>query len=163
MEWRKEEEPGPVRAKSRLSAGKVMATVFFDLCGLLHIDFLHKCRTINAAYYCEIRQAYRRKRRDLSMGEVVLLQDNARPHTAALTQLKLEQLGWKTLEHPPYSPDLSPATFMSLVPSMKLWEVKGSTMMLGLKPMCAIGCRHDRLHSTRTGYQSYLFAGKNVF
>jgi hypothetical protein len=23
--------------------------------------------------------------------------------------------------------------------------------------------RHDRLHSTRTGYQSYLFAGRNVF
>jgi histone-lysine N-methyltransferase SETMAR len=41
------------------------------------------------------------------MREVVLLQDNARPPTAALTQLKLEQLGWKTLEHSPYSPDLS--------------------------------------------------------
>jgi hypothetical protein len=52
---------------------------------------------------------------------------------------------------------------MSLVPSKKLWEVKGSAMMLGLKPMHAVGCRHDRLHSTRTGYQSYLFAGKNVF
>jgi histone-lysine N-methyltransferase SETMAR len=45
------------------------------------------------------------------MREVILLQDNARPHTAALTQLKLEQLGWKTLEHPPYSPDLSPCDF----------------------------------------------------
>jgi histone-lysine N-methyltransferase SETMAR len=42
------------------------------------------------------------------MREVVLLQDNARPHTAALTQLKLEQLSCRTLEHPPYSPDLSP-------------------------------------------------------
>jgi hypothetical protein len=52
-----------------------------------------------------------------------------------------------------------PATFMSLVPSKKLWEVKGSTMMLGLLPMWAVGCRHDRLHSTRTGYQSYLFGG----
>jgi hypothetical protein len=79
MEWRKKEEPGPVKAKSRMSAGKVMATVFLDRRGLLHIDFLHERRTINAAYYCEmlseVRQAYRRKRRDLSMRKVVLLQD----------------------------------------------------------------------------------------
>jgi histone-lysine N-methyltransferase SETMAR len=49
-------------------------------------------------------------------GGVVLLQDNARPHTAALTQPKLEQLGWKTLEHPPYSPDLSPCDFQVFGP-----------------------------------------------
>jgi histone-lysine N-methyltransferase SETMAR len=34
MEWRKKEEPGPVKAKPQLSAGKVMATVFFDWRGL---------------------------------------------------------------------------------------------------------------------------------
>jgi hypothetical protein len=38
---------------------------------------------------------------------VVLLQDNSPPHTAALTQLKLEQLGRKTHEHP----DISPCNF----------------------------------------------------
>lgn len=115
MEWRKQGEPGPVKAKSRLSAGKVLATIFFDQRGLLHFDFLHERRTINAAYYCdilsEVRLAYRRKRRDLSIRQVVLLHDNARPHTAALTREKLEQLGWETLEHPPYSPDLSPCDF----------------------------------------------------
>jgi hypothetical protein len=77
------------------------------------------------------------------MREVVLLQDNAPPHTAALTQLKLEQLRWKTLEHPPYSPDLSPCDFHVFGPIKRLWDVKGSTMMLGLKPMCAVGCRHS--------------------
>lgn len=115
MEWRKKGEPGPVKAKSRLSAGKVLATVFFDQRGLLHLDFLHERRTINAAYYCdiltEVRLAYRRKRRDLPMRKVVILHDNARPHTAALTREKLEKLGWETLDHPPYSPDLSPCDF----------------------------------------------------
>jgi hypothetical protein len=63
IEWRKEEEPGPVKAKSLLSAGKVMGTIFSDQRGLMHIDCLHERRTINAAYYCEVlsevRQAYR--------------------------------------------------------------------------------------------------------
>jgi hypothetical protein len=30
------------------------------------------------------------------------------PRSAALTQEKLAQLYWNALEHPPYSPDLSP-------------------------------------------------------
>jgi hypothetical protein len=87
---------------------------------LFFIDCLLKRQILNAAYYCEVlgevRQAYRRKQRDLSMREVVLLQDNARPHTASLTQRKLEQLGWKTLEHLPHSPDLSPCDFHAFGP-----------------------------------------------
>jgi len=39
---------------------------------------------------------------------VLLLHNNARPHSAALTQEKLAQLYWTALEHSPYSPDLSP-------------------------------------------------------
>lgn len=42
--------------------------------------------------------------------------DNARPHTAALTRENLEQLGWEVLEHPPYSPDLSPCDFHVFAP-----------------------------------------------
>jgi histone-lysine N-methyltransferase SETMAR len=66
-------------------------------------------QTINAERYCEhldrCNQALpRRLRRN-----AILLQDNARPHIACLTKAKLEELGWELLEHPPYSPDLSPS------------------------------------------------------
>jgi len=54
MEWRKKGEAPPVKAKTKLSAGKVMISVFGDSQGVLFVDFLHERRTINAAYYCQL-------------------------------------------------------------------------------------------------------------
>jgi histone-lysine N-methyltransferase SETMAR len=38
---------------------------------------------------------------------VVLLHDNARPHTAARTRALLEHFHWELSDHSPYSPDLA--------------------------------------------------------
>ena len=48
----------------------------------------------------------RRKRRHLVVQNPILLHDNARSHTAAVTDL-LRRWQWEILEHPPYSPDMS--------------------------------------------------------
>src|SRR5258705_5524008 len=72
--------------------------------------------TVNATRYAsilkeELRRAIKNKRSGLLSDGVILLQDNARPHTARHTMEIVAQLGWEILEHPPYSPDLSPCDF----------------------------------------------------
>ena len=46
---------------------------------------------------------------------IILFHDNARPHTVNLVRDKLQRFGWEILQHPPYSPDLSPCDFHILV------------------------------------------------
>ena len=42
---------------------------------------------------------------------VLFLHDNARPHVARVVRDTIQQLGWETLYHPPYSPDLAPIDY----------------------------------------------------
>jgi len=42
--------------------------------------------------------------------KVLLLHDNAHPHTVAATVQKVQQLPFE-LQHPPYSPDLAPSDY----------------------------------------------------
>ncbi|GFX38598.1 mariner Mos1 transposase [Trichonephila clavipes] len=47
---------------------------------------------------------------------VILLHDNARPHTANAVKTTLQQLRWEILEHPSYSPNISPCDFHAFGP-----------------------------------------------
>ena len=58
------------------------------------IDFLTRGETENAERYC-----------------VVLLHDNARPHSARRSTHFLQKLAWQVFNHPPYIPDLAPSDF----------------------------------------------------
>ena len=50
-EWRGEGESWPKRPKTQQSASKVMASVFWDMHGILLIDFPPKGQSINSDYY----------------------------------------------------------------------------------------------------------------
>ncbi len=70
---------------------------------------------VNAERYSEtlfnLRTSFKNKRPGLLSRGVDFLQDNARPHVAALTQSFLKDFCWDVLPHSPHSPDLAPSDF----------------------------------------------------
>lgn len=55
-QWTERGEPAPKKTKTVPSAGKVMASVFWDACGIIFIDYLQTGRTINGKYYANLLQ-----------------------------------------------------------------------------------------------------------
>ena len=51
MQWRHPGSPKPKKEKTTFSAGKVMATIFWEYKGILYVDFLIDRRTTDAEYY----------------------------------------------------------------------------------------------------------------
>ena len=77
---------------------------------------MEKGVTVTSVNYCnmlrnELRPAIYSKRGGRLIHGVLLLHDNARPHTAHLTVITIRQLNWEVLEHPAYIPDLAPSDF----------------------------------------------------
>jgi len=123
-QWTSPGEPAPKKAKTVPSAGKVMATVFWDSRGIIFTDYLEKGRTITGQYYADLLGRFdaelMRKRPHLAKKKVLFHHDNAPAHSSAIAITKLVELRYELLPHPPYSPDLAPCDFF-LFPNMKKW------------------------------------------
>lgn len=123
-QWIASGELAPKKAKAVLSANKVMATVFWDARGVIHIDYLQKGKTINGEYYASLLQRFHQvlmeKRPHLAKKKIIFHQDNARVHTCAVAMAKIHELRYELVPHPPYSPDLAPCDYF-LFPNLKKW------------------------------------------
>ncbi|GFO06154.1 collagen alpha-1(iv) chain [Plakobranchus ocellatus] len=115
MTWKHPSSPVTKKFIVQRNAAKVMATVFWDVKGVILLDILPQGQCINAARYCStldrLKEAIRRKRPGLLRRGVVLQHDNATPHSANLTQQWLQRYGWEILPHPAHCPDLAPSDF----------------------------------------------------
>jgi histone-lysine N-methyltransferase SETMAR len=71
---------------------------------------------VQAGVYCDtlkkLRRTIQNKRRGMLSRGVVMLHNNARPHTVATTQDLIATFDWEQFDHPPYSPDLAPSDFL---------------------------------------------------
>ena len=115
MEWHHTTSPRKKKFKTVRSAGKVMATVFWDAEGVIMVDFLEQGCTINSVQYVttlkKTSSRLHRVRPTKAIADALLLHDNARPHTSRHTTAEIVKIGWEVLPHPPYSPDLAPSDF----------------------------------------------------
>jgi len=87
-----------------------MLSVWWGVKGIIHWELLSTNCTITADLYCEQLDrvaAKLHKKQD----RIYFLHDNARPRIAKSTREKLLKLGWVTVPHPPYSPDLAPTDY----------------------------------------------------
>ena len=116
-EWRKKGETPPKKPKPKPFGKKIMITVFWDHRGVISIDFHSQGNHINSESYKKTLEKLKddilKKR---SGKKVLLLHDNARPHTAKKTKELISSFGWEILKHPPYSPDLSPSDYYLFAP-----------------------------------------------
>uniref|UniRef100_A0A1B6H603 Mos1 transposase HTH domain-containing protein n=1 Tax=Homalodisca liturata TaxID=320908 RepID=A0A1B6H603_9HEMI len=124
-QWMHTHSPSkPKKFKQTLTKRKTMATVFWDQKGVLLVEFMQQGTTITKESYCEtlhrLRRAIQNKRRGMLSSGVVLIHDNARPHSANVTKQLLQKFKWEVFDHPPYSPDLAPSDY-HLFREMKAW------------------------------------------
>jgi hypothetical protein len=107
-----------------------MLTVFWDVNGPILVHFQEKGQTVTSARYSdmlvnELKPAIRLKLWGLLSKRVLLLHENAHPHTAAHTVDTLRALKFEVLKHPPYSPVLVPSNFHLFGPMKEhLWGQK---------------------------------------
>ena len=110
-QWVGPGSPRPKKFKTQPSAGKVMATVFWDAKGVIMLDFLPKRSTITGVYYAnlldQLRTAIHEKRRGKLSKGVLLQQNNARVPTCKVAMDAVERNGYELIPHPAYSPDLA--------------------------------------------------------
>ena len=115
MEWKHAGSPRTKKFKVSRTTKKVMATVFWDTDGVIHIDYLPRGTTMNGQYYADLlvrlRESIKEKRRGKIRRGVLLQQDNAPVHSSKVAMQSVRDCEFELLPHPPYSPDLAPSDF----------------------------------------------------
>lgn len=115
-QWLSKNETPISTPRPGLTLRKIMLCVWWDIRGIIHYELLKPGNTVTAEVYCQqierLNEKLKVKRPSLiNRKGVVLLHDNARPHTAKITKKKNSDLNFDELKHPPYSPDLAPSDY----------------------------------------------------
>ena len=118
--------PDQKKFRMQKSAGKILASIFWDQDGILLSDYLPKRQNFNAEYclslLVQLKDILKENRREVTKG-VLFLHANAPAHRALASQKKLTYLSSQSLDLPPYFPDLAPADY-HLFPEQKK-QLKG--------------------------------------
>jgi hypothetical protein len=149
MEWRHISLPIKKKFKQAIATREIMWTVILGSKRILLMEFLLQGSTINAGVYCKtpkkLRRAIQNKRRGMLSRGVVMLHDNASPHTVAAMQDLIATVGWEQFDHAPYSPDLAPSDLHVFL-HLKLFLVASSSTATTRSKKPLTCCLHRRQH-----------------
>ena len=127
-EWTAAGESHPKPPKTRLWAGKVMVSIFWDAHGILFIDYLEKGKTVNSDYYMalldQLRAESKKRWHHMQKKKVLFHQDNASCHNSMKTMVRWNELSFELLHHLPYSPDLAPSDYWLFAVLKKILQGK---------------------------------------
>lgn len=106
-----------------------MLIIFYDSKGIVHKEFVPEGQTVNGEFYLSVLHRLWsrivRVRPEYPAGkQLFLLHDNAPPHKTLKVREFLNQKQICVIDHPPYSPDLSPCDYF-LFPKLKI-AMKGA-------------------------------------
>ena len=101
MEWHYQSSPGKKKFNVQTSAGKVMASVFWDSEGILSVEFLEGGAKINSERY-EFKTTNSKFRPNRKTIQVFFLHENARPHEGGNCNSSSLQFRLSTLQLPPF-------------------------------------------------------------
>ena len=108
--WLSPDQTGVATPKADLHPEKVMLSVWWGVNGIIHWEIPPNGCTITADLYCQQLDRVVEKLKG-KQDRIYYLHDNARPHVAKSTCEKLLKLGWITIPHLRYSPDLIPTDY----------------------------------------------------
>lgn len=122
-EWHTPASPRPAKFIRKQGNLKLMMICAYDSSGVLLMHRVKPGQTVNGDYYRtflqrHLRHAIRKKRPDLLQRSPIILHDNAAAHKCNVVTELLTSYKWHVLEHPPYSPDMSPPDY-DLFPKLK--------------------------------------------
>lgn len=122
-EWRSKSSPRPKKVIRQQSKTKLMMIMAYDRQGVICTQKVPQGTTVTAKFYKKflsqyLRRKIRKSRPGMLERGVIILHDNTRPHVAEPIRQLFEDYGWEILDHPPYSPDMSPCDY-DLFPKLK--------------------------------------------
>ena len=146
-QWTERRESASKKVKTVPSAGKVMASVFWDAREIIFIEYLHKGKTINSEYYTNLLQRLRdeikKKRPHLTKKKVLFNQDDVLIHTSVIAMPKINEVKFKLLLHTSYSPKLANNEKLEVSRSSTVFTINRVLKLLNIRGEKCIQLKGD--------------------
>ena len=125
--WASSEGERPVIARCFKTSNRMLYAIFLDSKGPVLQIPVPKGSSVTGKFYREsvlpqLVDFYQKRRPRTGVRGIKLLHDNAPSHKSATVQEYLKESGLDVLDHPPFSPDLSPVTFGCSQDYRKCWQ-----------------------------------------